>query len=129
MASLLCNAENCVNNTGGFCVASAITVDGMGAINKGETYCSEFAVNNFANSVKELANTNYVGVLKQSIDFQKYPMKPEIACTAGNCAHNRDTICRAKAVQIYGQSATNNKGTQCNSFELLGEHAISSDYF
>lgn len=127
--SLICSAEKCVNNTGGFCTASEINVEGLNAVAKEETCCAEFAMSGFINSVKELGNTNYVGIIKQSIDFQKYPMKPKIRCTASNCIHNRNAICNAGSVQIYGPGAGDSKGTECNSFEIYGGKLISTDYF
>lgn len=127
-SSLTCTASNCVNNAGGFCVATAITVEGIDAIAKEETCCAEFALNNFINSVKELGNTNYVGILKQSVNFEKYPMKPEISCSARNCVHNNNAICKAHAVEIYGPNASSTKNTECNSFEIYKNKAISSDY-
>ena len=32
--SLNCSADRCVNNTGGFCTASIITVEGLNAVRK-----------------------------------------------------------------------------------------------
>lgn len=127
--SLNCSADRCVNNTGGFCTASIITVEGLNAVRKEDTCCGEFAINNFINSVKELGNTNYIGIAKQSLNFQKYPIKPEIHCTAKNCVYNKSAICTAHAVEIYGPNVEESKGTECNSFEIVGNHVISTDYF
>lgn len=116
MPKLICSANNCVNNIGGLCTANTIDVHGMRAHSSNETECETFAEKGLKNALANLVNMNITGEIRQVFSGSSIEMSPKIKCQAVNCSHNKDKICIARMVQIYGPGAVTSEGTECETF-------------
>lgn len=117
MTRLGCTARSCVNNEGGLCGAGYILIEGIDSSSSAETFCSNYQVDNVANQVKALGNTNYIGELMQIFSsMDEIKMTPEVSCHAMKCFYNQNGKCEARDIMILGDNAQNSSETICETF-------------
>lgn len=117
MGKLGCSAMNCVNNVSGLCSANVILIKGHNASTSSGTECSTFAEKSFRNAVTSVANTNYVGEVKQMFsDNSEILMSPDVQCEARKCLYNKRGLCSADNLVVFGPGAINAYGTVCETF-------------
>ena len=110
--NLVCNAGSCASNAGGLCQANKIHIKGVGASDEKQTHCATYSEDSLTNNVKNIFNTNYVGLVSQEV-FDGVPAHPVVSCSANTCTYNKYGECGKNAIQIFSGI----KGdTSCSSF-------------
>ena len=104
MATLSCDAKNCLHNDAPYCCISHICVGGTKAMTEAETCCDNF---------KEKGSMAMNSACGQS---RPNPMV-DIECKACHCVYNENYHCRAEAVNICGPSASVCDETRCATFQ------------
>ena len=113
---LNCSAINCVHNMTGLCSANTISVEGGQARSSKETECGTFSEKGFINAVTNSVNSNIPGEIKQIFSKDEIEMSPSIRCQAQDCRYNRNKVCNASDIEIYGPQASSSCDTQCQTF-------------
>ena len=117
MTSLNCSAMNCDYNDNGFCTAANITIEGNGAINNSDTYCSMYIDTDGVIGVRNENNNYMLGMVQgfSSSAFDGAIMSPYIGCNVYTCHYNLNGSCVSRKVSIYGESQ-GKLGTECTTF-------------
>ena len=117
MPRLNCSAMNCDYNDNGFCTTANITIEGMEADNKSDTYCSTYIDTDGVIGLRNEYSNYMMGMVQgfSSSAFEGNIMSPYIQCNVHTCHYNLDGVCMARDVNIYGESQ-GQLGTECNTF-------------
>lgn len=117
MTKLACSAFNCVNNVDAICTAAVIDINGENVNSKEGTECETFAPRTLGNAVKNVFNSNYLGVIAKAFDSD-HNVGHSIRCTVSKCYYNLDNTCTSDYIQVYGPNANTSTETECETFKV-----------
>lgn len=114
---LICKAEECVNNMGGFCTARVINMIGVLAREKEDVKCSTFGERTITEALKNATNLNLGGAFAQAFNTEKIEISPEVLCSAEKCIYNHKKKCVAKDVFVNENALTSVGSPYCETFK------------
>lgn len=111
-SNIQCDAVRCLHNKSGMCDAHHINVRSSEKLVVGDAHCNSYAypINNAGSKLLMEMGKD------MTVDRTVKDAKITIACSARNCIHNDEYMCRARGIKIQDPSFTPLHDCACQTY-------------
>lgn len=111
-SNIECDAVRCLHNKSGKCDAHHINVRCSDNLAVGDAHCNSYAypINNAGSKLLMEMGKD------MTVDRTVKDARITVACSAKNCIHNNEYICRARSIKIQDPSFTPLKDCACQTY-------------